>query len=162
MWKNAACDQNEEKDISVNNVNEGRSDQILAVHNKRNIIIMKIRFNEFALDTLSYLFMVQYIYWVNGSEFPERECCDTIFSSPPNPEPVQPTRSSIIPSQFIPSTDDNSTTGELNVSFCVALDSIIPYHFGHLFQSNSCNGFFQMKSNVVNYFYRVLIDSRRG
>ncbi|XP_031633145.1 uncharacterized protein LOC116346953 isoform X4 [Contarinia nasturtii] len=72
---------------------------------------MKIRLNELAVDTLSYLFMVQYIYWVNGSEFPERECCDTIFSSPPNPEPVQPTRSTIAFTNIIPSTAINLTTG---------------------------------------------------
>lgn len=84
----------------------------LPFHNKRNTIhiIMRIRFNEFALDTLSYLFIVQYIY-VSGSEFPERECCDTIFSSPPNPEPVQPTRSTITATHFIASTDTNLTTG---------------------------------------------------
>lgn len=56
---------------------------------------MKIRVNDLALDTLGYLFVVQYFCWVNGSEFPERECCDTILSSPPNPEPIQPTRPSI-------------------------------------------------------------------
>lgn len=56
--------------------------------------------------------MVQYINWVNGSEFPERECCDTIFSSPPNPEPVQPTRSYITPTQIVPSTGTNVTTGK--------------------------------------------------
>lgn len=92
----------------------GACDTNLAVlqQTQHHHIIMRIRFNEFALDTLRYLFMVQFIYWVNGSEFPERECCDTIFSSsPPNPEPVQPTRSTIIPTQFIASTDTNSTTG---------------------------------------------------
>lgn len=72
---------------------------------------MRIRLNELAVDTLSYLFMVQYIYLVNGSEFPERECCDTIYSSLPNPEPVQPTRPSITPTQIIPSTITNLTTG---------------------------------------------------
>lgn len=73
---------------------------------------MKIRLNELAVDTLSYLFMVQYIYWVNGSEFPERECCDTILSSPPNPEPVQPTRSTVAFTHIIPSTAINLTTGK--------------------------------------------------
>lgn len=72
---------------------------------------MRIRLNELAVDLLRLLFMVQYIHWVNGSEFPERECCDTIFSSPPNPEPVQPTQSTIIHTQIIPSTDNNLTTG---------------------------------------------------
>lgn len=74
---------------------------------------MRIRLNELALDTLSYLFMVQYIYWVNGSEFPERECCDTIYSSPPNPEPVQPT--SVTPTQNIPSSATNLTTGKYHL-----------------------------------------------
>lgn len=93
----------------------GAYDKSLAVsqQTQHHHIIMRIRFNELALDTLSYLFMVHLIYWVNGSEFPERECCDKIFSSPPNPEPVQPTRSSITPTQFIASTDLNSTTGWL-------------------------------------------------
>lgn len=73
---------------------------------------MRIRLNELAVDTLSYLFMVQYIYWVNGSEFPERECCDfSDFSSPPNPEPVQPTRSTS--AHIIPSTITNLTTGKI-------------------------------------------------
>lgn len=76
---------------------------------------MRIRLNELALDTLSYLFMVQYIYWVNGSEFPERECCDTIYSSPPNPEPVQPT--SVTPTQIIPSSGTNLTTGKYHFFF---------------------------------------------
>lgn len=73
---------------------------------------MKIRFKEFALDTLSYLIVVQCTCWlVHGSEFPERECCDTVYSSPPNPEPVQPTRPTPIHTQIGPSSTSANHTG---------------------------------------------------
>lgn len=80
---------------------------------KNNDLKMKIRVNELAFDTFGYLFVVQYICWVNGSEFPERECCDTIYSSPPNPEPVQPTRSTPTLTQIDSSAIANNYTGEL-------------------------------------------------
>lgn len=73
---------------------------------------MKIRFIELAFEIFGYLFVVPYICWVNGSEFPERECCDTIFSSPPNPEPVQPTRSTTLLTQIDPQTYANNRTGK--------------------------------------------------
>lgn len=79
---------------------------------------MKIRVNELALDTLGYLFVVQCICWVNGSEFPERECCDSIYSSPPNPEPVKPTR----PTQYSSSTITNNNTGMLYLPLCICVD----------------------------------------
>lgn len=72
---------------------------------------MKIRSIELAYETFGYLFVIQYICWVNGSEFPERECCDTIFSSPPNPEPVQPTRSSTSLTQIDSPNIANNRTG---------------------------------------------------
>lgn len=78
---------------------------------------MKIRFIELAFEIFGYLFVIPYICWVNGSEFPERECCDTIFSSPPNPEPVQPTRSTTLLTQIDPQTYANNRTGKYIISY---------------------------------------------
>ncbi|XP_055322734.1 uncharacterized protein LOC129578351 isoform X1 [Sitodiplosis mosellana] len=107
---------------------------------------MRIRLNELAVDLLSYLFMVQYIYWVNGSEFPERECCDTIFSSPPNPEPVQPTQSTIIHTQIIPSTATNLTTGTQGKPAIAILSCILARQL--CFEDPSCSAILEIIPRV--------------
>lgn len=74
---------------------------------------MKFRVN-CSWETLYYIIVIQCIQLVLCSEFPERECCDTLYSSPPNPEPVQPTQPAII-TQILPSTITANHTGNKNV-----------------------------------------------
>lgn len=66
---------------------------------------MKFRVNWTLLDaTVCYYIVVVVVHCicsVASSEFPERECCDTVYSSPPNSEPVQPTSiTHILPSSI--------------------------------------------------------------
>lgn len=112
---------------------------------------MKIRFIELALETFGYLFVIQYICWVNGSEFPERECCDAIYSSPPDPEPVQPTRSSSTSlTQYDPQAFPNNRTGEFSRN-----RKTIIFYF-HLISSQD---FFSWNVDIIqligNHFYDI-------
>lgn len=65
---------------------------------------MKFRAKWSLLDAIvccCYIVVVRCICSVSSSEFPERECCDTVYSSPPNSEPVQPTSiTHILPSSI--------------------------------------------------------------
>lgn len=64
---------------------------------------MKFRVNWTLLDATVcyYIVAIHCMCTVSSSEFPERECCDTVYSSPPNSEPVQPTSiTHILPSSI--------------------------------------------------------------
>lgn len=117
---------------------------------------MKIRVNDLALDTLGYLLVVQYFCWVSGSEFPERECCDTIFSSPPNPEPIQPTRPAITRNIFFSPNFEYFTNFSALSSICHAL-KLLPISFSDMIELNS----FQITARphqIIQVIYMFLIS----
>lgn len=61
-----------------------------------------------ALNVL-LLFYILALHYALCSEFPERECCDTVYSAVPNPEPA-PTSPTLL-TQVIPSTITVNHTG---------------------------------------------------
>lgn len=62
-----------------------------------------------AFNVLCYIFALHCVRNVLCSEFPERECCDTVYSALPNPEPA-PTIPTLL-TQVIPSTITVNHTG---------------------------------------------------
>ena len=62
-----------------------------------------------SLNVLYYIFALHCVRSVLCSEFPERECCDTVYSAIPNPEPA-PTSPTLL-THIIPSTITANHTG---------------------------------------------------
>lgn len=62
-----------------------------------------------SLNVLYYIFALHCVRSVLCSEFPERECCDTVYSAIPNPEPA-PTSPTLL-THVIPSTITANHTG---------------------------------------------------